>query len=451
MKKNKGITLIALVVTIIVMLILAGISIQMLTGENGILKRAREAKDKTESASEKEAIGMSVANYQLGKNTENGEGSKLGDALLNKGIEHQNDWHEVQTTEDSKWHGTGWNFLEKGKDFGFGDLKNSWLVNYDTGEIKKLEEGKYHSVTIHDTIAVEDSIILNLDSAMTDEGVANTKEGIEGRLGKDAVKLNNFDYETDGLIDNEFVFDGENDYITIDLKKLKENGKIEQWFENGFTFEFYGQMKEGFHKSYGKDTFGNKCDPDVNGVNGDAVRSFGIFQITEKDDSHTSDESRAIAFGGNFYNNNNYFCLMFPWIANEGRSDAFDYSESIHHWKKYNIKQTNGNDNYYSLSIEKKGETFTQTFYENGSTENSLTGSLNKTLMEDFYGTQAKLLTIGAMEHGGDGNTGDLASLGKLKAKCFRLYNRGLTDTEVKANYDKTTYYHNEVMGKDLK
>ena len=38
-KKNKelGITLIALVVTIIVLLILAGISVQMLTGENGIL------------------------------------------------------------------------------------------------------------------------------------------------------------------------------------------------------------------------------------------------------------------------------------------------------------------------------------------------------------------------------------------------------------------------------
>ena len=37
MKRDKGITLIALVVTIIVLLILAGISISMLTGQNGIL------------------------------------------------------------------------------------------------------------------------------------------------------------------------------------------------------------------------------------------------------------------------------------------------------------------------------------------------------------------------------------------------------------------------------
>ncbi len=46
--KNTGITLIALVVTIIVLLILAGVSISMLTGQNGILNRASEAKEKTE-------------------------------------------------------------------------------------------------------------------------------------------------------------------------------------------------------------------------------------------------------------------------------------------------------------------------------------------------------------------------------------------------------------------
>ena len=44
---NRGITLIALIVTIIVLLILAGISVSMLTGQNGILNRALEAKEKT--------------------------------------------------------------------------------------------------------------------------------------------------------------------------------------------------------------------------------------------------------------------------------------------------------------------------------------------------------------------------------------------------------------------
>ena len=50
LKNNKGITLIALVITIIVLLILAGVSIAMLTGNNGILTQANSAKDNTEKA-----------------------------------------------------------------------------------------------------------------------------------------------------------------------------------------------------------------------------------------------------------------------------------------------------------------------------------------------------------------------------------------------------------------
>ena len=49
-KQTKGITLIALVITIIVLLILAGVSIAMLTGENGILTQAQKAKNETENA-----------------------------------------------------------------------------------------------------------------------------------------------------------------------------------------------------------------------------------------------------------------------------------------------------------------------------------------------------------------------------------------------------------------
>ena len=56
--KERGITLIALVVSIIVLLILAGISISMLTGENGILNRAQEAKENTEKSQREELDKM---------------------------------------------------------------------------------------------------------------------------------------------------------------------------------------------------------------------------------------------------------------------------------------------------------------------------------------------------------------------------------------------------------
>ena len=64
---NKGITLIALVITIIVLLILAGVSIAMLTGENGVLTKATEAKEQTEIAQEKEEISMSYAAAKANK------------------------------------------------------------------------------------------------------------------------------------------------------------------------------------------------------------------------------------------------------------------------------------------------------------------------------------------------------------------------------------------------
>ncbi len=71
MKNNKGITLIALVITIIVLLILAGVSIAMLTGENGILTRANESQVSTNDAEVIEKVNMELsaqlANAMSGK------------------------------------------------------------------------------------------------------------------------------------------------------------------------------------------------------------------------------------------------------------------------------------------------------------------------------------------------------------------------------------------------
>ena len=60
MKKQKGITLIALVVTIIILLILAGVSISMLTGDNGIITQAQKAKEKTEEAKIREEQQLEI-------------------------------------------------------------------------------------------------------------------------------------------------------------------------------------------------------------------------------------------------------------------------------------------------------------------------------------------------------------------------------------------------------
>ena len=66
---EKGITLIALVLTIIVLLILAGVSISMLTGDNGILTQAQRAKELTEASSEEEFIQLLIIGYNSNKKT----------------------------------------------------------------------------------------------------------------------------------------------------------------------------------------------------------------------------------------------------------------------------------------------------------------------------------------------------------------------------------------------
>ena len=80
MKKNKGITLVALVVTIVVLLILAGVSINLVLGNNGIIAKAKEAQRKSAEASQNDLIGMNELAQQLeGKlNGSTGSGSENG-------------------------------------------------------------------------------------------------------------------------------------------------------------------------------------------------------------------------------------------------------------------------------------------------------------------------------------------------------------------------------------
>ena len=61
MRNQRGITLIALVITIIVLLILAGVSIAMLTGQNGILTRATTATEATREAEAEEALKLAIS------------------------------------------------------------------------------------------------------------------------------------------------------------------------------------------------------------------------------------------------------------------------------------------------------------------------------------------------------------------------------------------------------
>ena len=93
MKNNqKGITLVALVITIIVLLILAGVTIAALSGDNGILKRGSEAKVQTNVQNAKDLINLGVqecmTNYYNGKyvtnDTEVNSAASIGAYIISK-------------------------------------------------------------------------------------------------------------------------------------------------------------------------------------------------------------------------------------------------------------------------------------------------------------------------------------------------------------------------------
>ena len=81
MKKQEGITLIALVITIIMLLILTAVSIATLTGENGVLTRANKAKEETQITTAEEKVKVEV----VGSYDNSG---KISIENLNKNLEN---------------------------------------------------------------------------------------------------------------------------------------------------------------------------------------------------------------------------------------------------------------------------------------------------------------------------------------------------------------------------
>ena len=109
-KANNGITLIALVITIIILLILAGISIATLTGENGLLTKATTAKEKTEIEDAKEQAKIDIAT-EIAERIEAGQSTDLSDA----------DIKQILTNKD---------YVKEAKDTSFTTKKSGYEILY---------------------------------------------------------------------------------------------------------------------------------------------------------------------------------------------------------------------------------------------------------------------------------------------------------------------------------
>ena len=148
MKGKSGITLIALVITIIVLLILAGISIMMLTGDNSILNQATNAKESTVKESEEEAIKLAYSGVQANYIGENVTADRLETELKNNG-------NNVAVTESGQklkilFEDTNHSYIidkklnikqDNGDSSDNGDWKYAWVYT-EEGWSEMIEEGE---------------------------------------------------------------------------------------------------------------------------------------------------------------------------------------------------------------------------------------------------------------------------------------------------------------------
>lgn len=156
--KTSGITLIALVVTIIVLLILAGISIQMITGENGILTRAAESKERTEEKQIIEEVKMDI----LAQITDN-NGRTITEPQLKTILKKYFNEEEVENIELSE-------NLSKSTAELTSSNKSIKLADIYNGTIIKSYVGYYADLNGDEQITLEDDGVVFIDLAVGASG-----------------------------------------------------------------------------------------------------------------------------------------------------------------------------------------------------------------------------------------------------------------------------------------
>ena len=221
--REKGITLIALVVTIIILLILTGVTLNMALSDNGLLKKAKEAVDKYEKSSETEALELSIMAYTMSRD----EKDKIGEILKDNSVDNPT-WKVIKLKNENKQYGTNYNYIKEGTEIeGYGKAKHNWVINYETGEIIQLDD--YIKVSSEEGVAVTENLELNINP----KSMASLDE-----LGSGVtfVSGDNEASKEDYLRGTYIEFDGIDDYLRLDGVHIDDYG--------GFTFEIFGKRSK---------------------------------------------------------------------------------------------------------------------------------------------------------------------------------------------------------------
>ena len=397
-KENKGVTLIALAVTIIVMLILAGVTVSTLTGNSGITKKAQNAKKMSKVSSEKEAIQLAVSLAKMEKYLDENNEYYIGTPLYDKTLENGDKWDVIIIKDTLEQYGTDWYYVAKETEIAqYGETQYEWLVNYETGEAKQLEE-EYTELSYKSSLAITDKLVLNIDATNLD----NDNWG-------DIIKHGDVKYSSEK---KSLYFDGDGDYL--ELAKSSD-------FSNGFTFEIYANLERMRYN------------------NGSGYSCLGLFC---KMPSLNSQYTQAMRFGLNDEGTICKFNAPSSWSGNGEKLLTSPYGNVILNNCGYNV-----NEDFYLTFVYRRydstnpqwtekadrveyyinGKLYGYTYYGIDSYDNGC----------KMWNTDSSHFYLGLCPWWANGNLYYL----KGNVYCTRLYEKALSSDEVKLNMETTQLY----------
>ncbi len=427
--ENNGITLLELIITIIVLVILAGVAINTPYGENGIIEKAKLVKKMGSVSNEREAIELNIACANIDKMLENQNKYYVGECLFDRTLENGDKWKIIINEETKKQYGTGYRYISKNSEIpNYGKTQYEWIINYSTGEVIQLDD-KYVELNFKSTLAIIDGLIFNMDATNVTRDISSWGNNVTLRYFDetqyDTIEKRVEAYNKEKQYENVLQFDGYDrnksdsalDYVDIENNAFKFNGNnyIEIYnsngfdFSKGFTIELYGNFKDYLY----------------------ATNSNGFLSILGIWNGKYTKQCSA-RFG--YYEYKVYYSLL-----NNYKEALGSWSDKSYPWnQQYDFENFTNRDIYISITFKTNGkDKVTQAIYVDG--ELLEEGWLSYDYYNEFVnlGKSLNYIELGR------------CTMGKVSNWCYtrgicyaaRIYNRCLTEKEIKSNVIQTKMY----------
>jgi len=404
---------------------------------------------------EKQAIESLLQNKSeenLTNTDEDGNKEKVGIQLIDKNLNNAN-WKIIIENTDNKIYGSGWYYVESGTSVDrLGILKNNYIINYDTKSAVVFNESIHTILNAGEGVAVKHDLILNIDPSLIENayntlnsgGTINEDEFGEGVVFHGYGNENGTQNLKEAFTQSCFKFDGIDDYIEMPYNYSSS-------FINGSTFEIFCKLNKDttdshyIYSSDGSRKNANSCSfiglfTLGNGGNLSfyPILRYGFYPGDGNPTTTVSDH------GWLYFN-------PCPSMYTQNVADGYKWNPLESKWgnsidKNQSCSQQSIDDKYFSLvdeidlCVTVNIEESKMKFYINGEIIDETSFDKN------YYQEQTN---IGDLYEGLIYNIGRATAAGSsfwhyLKGSIYslKLYNVGLTDEEVKANYNTTLEYH---------